>query len=450
MRKHKLRSEVIWCRLALYALLVMIVFSSCRVPVKKPISVIEEALPEKGFDLIPPSEENLYGLQISSDIDREVKLIEDESVARYIEELGQRLVLRTPFRYFVESYEWAFKIVDTPEINAFATLGGKIYISRGLIEVAERESELAGILAFEMGHVMARSVQQHLSQDAVKQGLILPGEMIQGQEGLASLNQVLEAEGGAYHYFSNLEYYPEEVEKADKFALHNIYDAGFNPRSFIILMYRLLESKGQEAFPFWVQRNPWSLEREKHLLALLKLFPPVSFREESFNFESFKTQLQTLAPPPSEIEEEPSLPEYAEVLTVNVQGDVDWTDTGLEVDIDQEIYFRASGGISLQKGNPLAYCGPDGYNLKTMQQPLANEKIGSLIGKVVKLISIEINEETQEEIRNEIERYFYIGSENRVKMEIDGRLFLGINENIVGDNSGEFQVTIFLEKPIEE
>jgi len=450
MRKNELRSEVRWNHLFLYALLVMVVFFSCRVPVKRPVSVMEEGLPEKGFDLIPKSEESLYGLQVSSDIERDAKLIEDGFVARYIEELGQRLVSRTPFRYFVENYEWAFKIIETSEINAFATLGGKIYISRGLIEAAERESELAGVLAFEMGHVMARSVHHHLSQDAVRQGLVLPGEMIQGQEGLESLNQVLEAEGGAYHYFSNLEYYPEEVEKADKFALHNSYDAGFNPRSFIIFMYRLLESERREEFPFWVQRNPWSLEREKHLLALLKLFPPVSFREESFNFESFKIQLQSLAPPPSEIEEEPSLPEYAEVLTIYVPGNVGWTDTGLEVDIDQEIYFRASGGISLQKGNPLAYCGPDGYNLKTMQQPIADEKIGALIGKVVKLISIEIDEETEEEIRNEIERYFYIGSENGVKMEIDGRLFLGINENIVGDNSGEFQVTILIEKSIEE
>ncbi|NIM91026.1 MAG: M48 family metalloprotease [Candidatus Aminicenantes bacterium] len=450
MRRKEPRSKVRCFPILLYALLAMVVFSSCAVPEKRPVSTMEEVLPEKSFDLIPKSEENLYSLQISTELEKDVVLIDDEYVVRYIEELGQRLVSRTPYRYFVEDYEWAFKIIETPEINAFATLGGKIYVSRGLIEATERESELAGVLAFEMGHVMARSVHQHISQDAVKQSLVLPGEMIQGHEGMESLNQVLESEGGAYRYFSNLEYYPEEIEKADKFALHNSYDAGFNPRSFIIFMYRLLESERQEVFPLWVQRNPWSLEREDHLLALLKLFPPVAFREESFNFESFKIQLQSLTPPLSEIEEEPAFPEYAEVLTINVLGNVDWTDTGLDVDIDQQIYFRASGGISLQKGNPLAYCGPDGYNLKTMQQPIPDEKIGSLIGKVVKLISIEIDEETEEEIRNEIEKYFYIGSENRVKMEIDGRLFLGINENIVGDNSGEFQVTIFIEKSIEE
>lgn len=450
MRKRNLKSEAKGINYILCTLFIILVFFSSCVPAKRPVSIMEEILPEKGFDLIPKKEENLYSLPIASDIERDANLIEDEFATQYIEELGQRVVSRTHFRYFVEAYEWAFKIIDSSEINAFAALGGKIYVSRGLIEATETEAELAGVLAFEIGHVMARSVHQHVSQDAVEQGLVLPGEMIQGQEGLDSLNQVLEAGGGAYSYFSSLEYYPEEVEKADKFALHNSYDAGFNPRSFLIFMYRLLEGKRQEAFPFWVQRNPWNQEREEKLLALLKLLPPVSFRVESSNFERFKIQLESLAPSPLEIEEEPSVPEYAEVMIVNVLGNADWTDTGIDVVEDQQIYFQASGGISLQKGNPLAYCGPDGYNLKTMQQPISDRNIGALIGKVVKLISVEIDEETGEEIRNEMERYFFIGSESRVKMEIDGRLFLGINENIVGDNSGEFEVTIFLEESIDE
>jgi len=450
MRKSGLRSEVNGIRFILYALFVILVFFIHCAPARRPVSIDEEVLPEKGFDLIPKSEENYYSQRIASDIENEVEIIENEFLNIYLEELGQRLISRAPFRYFVEGYQWAFKIIDSSEINAFAALGGKIYVSRGLIEATEKESEFAGVLAYEMGHVMARNVHQHISQEAVFQGLVLPGEMIQGREGLESLYQVLEAKGGAYGYFSELEYYPEEVKKADIFALHNSNDAGFDPRSFIDFMYRLSEGREPEALPSWVQRNPWSLKRKEHLLTLLEMFPPIIFREESSKFDDFKIQLESLVPSPFEIEEEPSVPEYAEVLIVNVLGNVDWTDTGIDVVEDQGIYFQASGGISLQKGNPLAYCGPDGYNLKTMQQPISDKKIGALIGKVVKLISIEIDEETEEEIRNEIERYFFIGSENRVKMEIDGRLFLGINENIVGDNSGEFNVTIYLEKSVEE
>ena len=137
-------------------------------------------------------------------------------------------------------------------------------------------------------------------------------------------------------------------------------------------------------------------------------------------------------------------PEREEVRRIKVQANISWTDTGLEVTEGQEISFKATGGISLQKGNPMAYCDPDGYNLRTVQQPLSDKNMGALIGKVVFLVSVEIDEETGEEIRNEIVKEFYLGSENRIKMPISGRLFLGINEDVVGDNAGEFQVEIHL------
>ena len=69
-----------------------------------------------------------------------------------------------------------------------------------------------------------------------------------------------------------------------------------------------------------------------------------------------------------------------------------------------------------------------------------------MIGKVVLLISIEIDEETGEETRNEIVELFYIGSEKMVSMPLDGRLYLGINENVVEDNTGQYTVDIRLSR----
>lgn len=136
--------------------------------------------------------------------------------------------------------------------------------------------------------------------------------------------------------------------------------------------------------------------------------------------------------------------EQDRVYRITVACNKQWTDTGYDVQQGQEIHFRASGGISLQVGNPMAYCGPDGYDLKTLQQPLQDNNIGAVIGKVVLLISIEIDEETGEETRNEIEELFYIGSEQKVSMPLSGRLYLGINENVVEDNSGKFIVDVRL------
>ncbi len=126
-----------------------------------------------------------------------------------------------------------------------------------------------------------------------------------------------------------------------------------------------------------------------------------------------------------------------------VAADQSWTDTGWDVVEGQEMYFEAAGVISLQKGNPMAYCGPDGYNLQTVQQPLRDKNIGALIGRVVFLVSVEVDEETGEETRDEIIEEFYIGEEIRIRMPLSGRLFLGINENVVGDNSGEYKVLVY-------
>jgi hypothetical protein len=130
------------------------------------------------------------------------------------------------------------------------------------------------------------------------------------------------------------------------------------------------------------------------------------------------------------------------IYRITVPSNVQWTDTGYDVEGDQILSFSASGGISLQVGNPMAYCGPDGYDLKTVQQPIQNQNIGALIGKIVLLISIEVDEETGEETRNEMVEIFHIGSSKIVSIPISGRLFLGVNENVAGDNSGQYTVDI--------
>lgn len=127
-----------------------------------------------------------------------------------------------------------------------------------------------------------------------------------------------------------------------------------------------------------------------------------------------------------------------------VRGDVGWTDTGIDVRQNDELVISASGGISLQRGNPTAYCGPDGYNMQTAQQPIPGRNIGALVGRVVQLVSVSRDPETNKEIRDELIEVFYVGSKARVLMPIAGRVFLGPNENVVGDNSGSFKATVTL------
>lgn len=125
-----------------------------------------------------------------------------------------------------------------------------------------------------------------------------------------------------------------------------------------------------------------------------------------------------------------------------VLGNAPWTDTGIEVVQGEEVSFEAEGRISLQKGNPRADCGPDGYDFRTVQQPLPDRNLGALIGKVVIGITVIKDAKTGDERTDEASELFYIGAGGRVEMPAKGRLFLGINETVIGDNTGEFKVTV--------
>ena len=135
-----------------------------------------------------------------------------------------------------------------------------------------------------------------------------------------------------------------------------------------------------------------------------------------------------------------------QAVRLSVLSSESWTDTGYRVLAGQDIQFQASGVISLQKYNPIAFpCSPDGMPYKTVQQAFRDENIGALIGKVVQLVAIEVDEETGEETRFEEEVLFYIGARNKVTMSLSGHLYLGVNELVVVDNVGVFDTLFYLD-----
>ena len=76
----------------------------------------------------------------------------DDVVTTYVSDLGQVLAERSGRSHLA----YTFKVVNSAEINAFALPGGFIYVNRGLSEAAQTETELAGVLGHEIGHVVAR------------------------------------------------------------------------------------------------------------------------------------------------------------------------------------------------------------------------------------------------------------------------------------------------------
>ena len=197
-------------------------------------------------------------------------------------------------------------------------------------------------------------------------------------------------------------------------------------------------------------RKRWSRKRAgtKFVLTLTACLICLSVMVWSFFSQNVQEKQET-----EEHQEIQALPEDPspllaprQAVRLSVLSSESWTDTGYRVLAGQDIQFQASGVISLQKGNPIAFpCSPDGLPWKTVQQAFREENIGALIGKVVKLVAIEVDEETGEETRFEEEKLFYIGARNKVTMPLSGHLYLGVNELVVVDNEGIFNTLFFLD-----
>jgi predicted Zn-dependent protease len=96
---------------------------------------------------------------------------EDDPLQGYVSRVGQALAKNAE----LPTLKFTFTVLNAPDVNAFALPGGYIYITRGLIALADTEAQLAGVLAHEIGHVTARHAAQRYSWASVAQvgGLLL-------------------------------------------------------------------------------------------------------------------------------------------------------------------------------------------------------------------------------------------------------------------------------------
>ncbi|MEQ9683699.1 MAG: M48 family metalloprotease, partial [Rhodospirillales bacterium] len=81
------------------------------------------------------------------------------TIQTYVDWVGEKLAKVSD----LPDLKFKFTVLDDPNINAFALPGGYVYITRGLIALAENEAEMAGVLAHEIGHVTARHTAQRYS-----------------------------------------------------------------------------------------------------------------------------------------------------------------------------------------------------------------------------------------------------------------------------------------------
>lgn len=118
---------------------------------QKALNIGKKAL--KSLQEIPEPEEIEIGKGIAANLLGAAPLVRDDALQKYVNRVGLWLALQSER----PDLPWRFGVTDDPDVNAFATPGGTVLVTRGLYEKFRNESELAGVLAHEIAHV----VQKH-------------------------------------------------------------------------------------------------------------------------------------------------------------------------------------------------------------------------------------------------------------------------------------------------
>ncbi|MFQ5739865.1 MAG: M48 family metallopeptidase [Acidobacteriota bacterium] len=194
-----------------------------------------------GFNLFSAEQDVEIGRKSAAEVERQLPLLERRSVERYISRVGKRLAREVQGPKF----PYQFKVVNVSDINAFALPGGFMYINRGLIEAAENEAELAGVMGHEMAHVALRHGTNQASKAYLAQaGLGVLGGLLGGGQG--SANQIIGSVGGFGLNAVFLKFSRGAEEQADVVGAQTLSKAGYDPMAMADFFQTLREQAGRD------------------------------------------------------------------------------------------------------------------------------------------------------------------------------------------------------------
>jgi predicted Zn-dependent protease len=161
---------------------------------------------------------------------------DDPELRAYVNSLG-RLLARTSE---LPNLDWHFTILDSSIVNAFALPGGYVYVTRGLLALADNEAELAGVLAHEIGHVTARHSAERYGQSVLGTAAALGVGVLLGSQAAA------EATSSAAQ-LAVLSYSRDQEFEADTLGVRYLARTGHDPNAMATFLRRLLGHSRYEA-----------------------------------------------------------------------------------------------------------------------------------------------------------------------------------------------------------
>ena len=192
-------------------------------------------------DLSPPIE-RLLGDAIMEQGRHDPTYIADPDINQYLTALGRGLAAHAPQP--LEQRITVFPVRD-PQINAFAMPGGYIGVNSGLVVAAQSESELAAVLAHEIGHVMQRHIARGISQQSQSTGILVAsmvGALLAALAGQGDLAMGVATFGQAAALDRQLGFSRSAEQEADRAGLQMMRQAGFDTRGMVEMFRRLMNA----------------------------------------------------------------------------------------------------------------------------------------------------------------------------------------------------------------
>jgi len=190
---------------------------------------INPATGEKQFTaLMPPAQEAAIGAQEHEKVRQTYGDFVTGPVADYVDRIGQKVAANTER----SDVRYQFFVLDSPIVNAFALPGGYIYISRGILALANSEAELAGVIAHEIAHVTGRHAAERMSQGVL---VGLGAAILSVATGSDTVGQI--ANVGSDLYIRS--YSRTQESEADALGVRYLSRAGYDPRAMASFLANL-------------------------------------------------------------------------------------------------------------------------------------------------------------------------------------------------------------------
>jgi len=184
---------------------------------------------------ISPEKEIAIGKQYSQEIDRTAKLINDPVITEYVNRVAQNVARNSDLKVPL-----TVKVIDSPGINAFALPGGFLYVNSGLLQTADEESQVAGVIGHEIAHVACRHWAAAQTKQTLLQFMTIP-LMFTPMSYPVYIGLVEGMNMGvpmAFLHFSR-----NDEAEADYYGLQYMVKAGYDPQAYESIFSKVIEEE---------------------------------------------------------------------------------------------------------------------------------------------------------------------------------------------------------------